>query len=313
MTLGTAQFATIVARALPGERLADWQPLAGARYALTLAGGERLQLQVFDDQPRAATAVLALRLLRAEVDLLVPQLRAADPSGETIGRPYALTTALHGAPLATLLERLPEQTLYDLGRHLGALAARIHRLAAGTFGALAPEAAPRAATERAYVQARLEQDLVRCERLGLLSRENTATLRAWFTNGFQPVERPAALLHGAITPEVVLVRQTEDGWWLGGLVGWDQALGWSPAWEHTTFLEHAADPRLFGLRVGYGNGYDEQTQRAYEQLREPMMAPYRLLLALQRAVQAHERGEFAVAERARNGALGLLRLLTGLP
>ncbi|HEU4327175.1 MAG TPA: hypothetical protein VFS21_28805 [Roseiflexaceae bacterium] len=313
MTLSTAQLTAIVARALPGERLAEWQPLAGARYALALAGGERLQLHLFDDQGSAAAAVAALRLLRGEVDLPVPQLRAADATGETVGTPYALTAPLAGEPLLSLLDRLPEQALYDLGRRLGELVARVHRLAAGTFGALAPEAGPHAADERAYVLARLEQDLTRCEGLGLLNRQSASALRSWFTTGFQPVERPAALLHGAIAPDVVLVRQAEGGWRLGGLIGWDQALGWSPAWEHVAFLEHAADPRLFGLRVGYGNGYDEQTQRAYEQLREPMMAPYRLLLALRRAALAHEHGDFAAAERARNGALGLLRVLAGEP
>ncbi|GAB4188870.1 MAG: aminoglycoside phosphotransferase family protein [Roseiflexaceae bacterium] len=313
MTLSTEQLAAIVARALPGERLAEWQPLAGARYALALAGGERLQLHLFDSPDSAAAAVAALRLLRGEVDLPVPQLRAADAAGETTGRPYALTAPLAGEPLAALLDRLPEQALYDLGRRLGEVAARIHRLAAGTFGALVPEAGPRASDEHAFVLARLEQDLARCEGLGLLNRQSAEALRGWFANSFQPVERPAALLHGAISPDTVLVRQAEGGWRLGGLVGWEQALGWCPAWEHTAFLEHAAAPRLFGLRVGYGNGYDEQTQRAYEQLREPMMAPYRLLLALRRAAQAHERGDFAASERARNGALGLLRMLAGEP
>ncbi len=313
MTLGVAQLAAIVARALPGERLAEWQPLAGARYALALAGGERLQLHLFDGQGPAAAAVAALRLLRGEVDLPVPQLRAADAAGETAGVSYVLTAPLAGEPLTDLLDRLPEQALYDLGRRLGELAARVHRLAAGAFGALAPGAGPRAADERAYAQVCLEQDLACCEGLGLISRQSAEALRGWFAGGFRPVERPAALLHGGIAPDLVLVRQTEDGWRLGGLIGWGQALGWSPAWEHAAFLEHAADPRLFGLRVGYGNGYDEQTQRAYEQLREPMMVPYRLLLALRRAAQAHQRGDFAAAERARNGALGLLRLLVGDP
>lgn len=306
MTLTPEQLNQIVARAVPGERLGEARLQAGERYALTLASGERLDLHLFDGPAAAGTAVAALRRLRGEADLPVPQLRAADSAGELVGRAYVLTAPLAGEPLSALLGRLPDQALYGLGRRLGELVGRLHRLAAGRFGALVPEAGPQAEDERALAQTRLEADLERCGALGLLSRQRAEALRAWFAQAFLPVARPPALLHGALRPEVILVRQAESGWNLSGLLGWEQALGWCPAWEHVVFLEQCAETRWFSLRVGYGNAYDDQTHRTYEQLREPVLQPYRVLLALRRAVQAHERGDLAASERARNGLLMFL-------
>lgn len=308
MTLTPDQLEQIVARACPGRRLAGSQPLARGRWALELAGGEQLHLHLFDSPAEAATATAALRLLRGEVDLPVPHLRAADTGGGLAGRPYALTSALPGEPLGALVGRLPEQALYDLGRRLGELAGRLHRVAPGRFGALAPEAGAQAEDERGLAQARLEADLERCGALGLLSRQGAEAIRAWFAQMLQPVARPPALLHGGLRPELILVRRAESGWRLSGLLGWEGALAWSPAWEHVVFLDGCADPRLFSLRVGYGNAYDDQTRRTYEQVREPVLRPYRMLLALRRTAEAHERGDFAAAERARNGALTLLEV-----
>ena len=91
------------------------------------------------------------------------------------------------------------------------------------------------------------------------------------------------------------MRQTEGGWWISGLLGWGQALGWSPAWDHVTLLDATDEPRYFSLRVGYGNGYDDNTTRTYEQVREHALAPYRILLMLQRMREAYARGDIARA------------------
>ena len=42
-----------------------------------------------------------------------------------------------------------------------------------------------------------------------------------------------------------------------------------------------ADNAYFSLRVGYGNAYDETTERRYDQLREFALRPYRLVLFLE--------------------------------
>ena len=88
-------------------------------------------------------------------------------------------------------------------------------------------------------------------------------------------------------------------WWISGLTSWEHALGWSPAWDHATLFDTTHDPWFFGLRVGYGNAYDEHTQRTYEQVREHALAPYRALLALRRMHETAARGDTAASRRTR--------------
>src|SRR5688572_16724280 len=134
MSLTNQQLEAIVARALPAERLDEANPLPGDRYLLTLAGGERLNVQLYPATDAATAAAMALRLLRAEVDLPTPQLRASDPEGATIGVPYILTSEVTGDPLGQVLSRITDDQLYKLGRQLGETICRVHRLACERYG-----------------------------------------------------------------------------------------------------------------------------------------------------------------------------------
>ena len=307
MSLTQQQLEAIVDRAFPGERLAESRALAGDRYALALPGGERLTIQVYGSADEAAAAAAALRLLRAEVDLPIPQLRASDPQGETIGTPYTLLSELSGEPLEHVLPRIAEDQLYTIGRKLGEAACRVHRLICERYGALAGDDLDAASDERTYGMARLERELEQCGALGILDRRTAAEVRDWFDHQFQPVGRQAALICAGLTPNTIMVRQSESRWWVSGLLGWEHALGWSPAWEHVTFFDAAGGPRYFSLRVGYGNGYDDQTSRPYEQVREHALAPYRVLLALQRMRAAYARGDRHERTRQRELLKGLMR------
>jgi aminoglycoside phosphotransferase (APT) family kinase protein len=307
MDLTRQQLEAIVDRAFPGVRLAESRALATGRYALALPDGERLAVWVYATSAAVERATAALRLLRAEVDLPIPQLRASDPQGQTVGQPYVLLSELTGEPLERALPRIDEEQLYSIGRRLGEVLCRVHRLACERYGALAGDDAATTGDEYRYGQARLEHELAQCRDLGILDRRSIAELRAWFKQEFTPVGRQPALICGGITPATILVRQSEGRWWVSGLLGWEHALGWSPAWEHVTFFEAADGPRYFGLRVGYGNGYDEQTTRAYEQVREHAIAPYRALLVLQRMREAFAEGDIALGERRRELLKGLLR------
>jgi hypothetical protein len=307
MALTQQQLEAIVARAFSGERPTESRALAEDRYALALAGGDRLALQVYSSADEAITAAAALRLLRAEVDLPIPLLRASDPQGETIGKPYVLLSELSGDPLEQVLPRIAEEQLYQVGRKLGEAVCRVHRLICERYGALAGDDPHASADERSYGMARLERELEQCGGLGILDRRTAAEVHDWFDHKFQPVSRQAALVCGGLAPGTILVRQSENRWWVSGLLGWERALGWSPAWEHVTFFDAADGPRYFGLRVGYGNGYDEQTSRPYEQVREHALAPYRALLTLQRMREAYARGDRAELTRRRELLKGLLR------
>jgi aminoglycoside phosphotransferase (APT) family kinase protein len=302
------QLTMIVERALPGERLKDSQLVGESRYLLVLAGGERLTLHCYSSPADATTAATALRLLRAEIDLPLAQLRAADEQGAS-GVPCVITQELRGETLAKVLPRVPEAQQYVIGQRLGDTAFRIHRIACKQYGTLAGGEGHR--DERDYVLARLERDLTRCAKLGVLNKVTADAIRAWFTQAFRPTGRQPALVHGGLSPETILVRQTEGGWKLSGLLGWEYARGWSPIWEHVTFFEIADRARFFSLRVGYGNAYDDLTKRAYEQVRDTAMMPYRMLLLLEHMHTAAARSDMSAIERQRNSIVSILQLLTG--
>lgn len=298
------QIERVVAAALPGERLADCQQHGGGRLALRLVGGERLLFHTYPTAEAATRAKLALRLLRNEADLPVPALRAADTAGELVGVPYLLTGALAGEPLAQVAGRLREQQQYDLGRALGGAVARIHRVCAPAYG---PLNAPDADDETGWVRQQAERATMAGEQAGLLNRASAAAVRQW-AERHPPISTLPALLHGGIGLETVLVRATETGWRLGGLVGWGAALGGPPTWEHALTLDALAGTNLFSLRVGYGNGYDAATSRVAEQVRERALLPYRALLALRRMQMALETHEHDEAARLRTAALTLLAI-----
>lgn len=309
MSLTHQQLETIIATALPGEQLKEWRTLPRERYGITLAGGERLDVQSFDTPDNAATAIAALRRLRGEVDLPLPQLRASDATGEIVGVPYALLSPLNGEPLTQVVPRLTDEQLYELGRRIGEVAYRVHRLACEQYGALTGEQALKGETEREYVLARLERELHSADQAGMLDQDIVARLQNWFDEHFQPAGSQAALISGNLALDSLLVVQNRQSWSLGGVIAWEQALGWSPAWEHVIFLEAARAPRCFSLRVGYGNGYDaQQTQRTYEQVREPALRPYRLLLVVHQLRVAHARGDRRETERRQTQLAGLLSL-----
>jgi aminoglycoside phosphotransferase (APT) family kinase protein len=309
MSLSSEQLQAILTRALPDERLRESRALGGDRYSLSLADGERLCVHVCATREGARTAAEALRLLRGEVDLPIPALRASDAEGQTIGLPYLLTDDIAGQPLVQVVGHIPDAQLYRIGRRIGETLQRVHRLACPRYGSLTDVEPASNKGERAYVQARLERDVRRCAELGLLDKRACAEVMAWFDDRFKPVGRQPALTHGALDARRVLVRQTERGWSVGGLLGWDQAVGWSPTWDHAAFLDAIEDPRFFSLRVGYGNGYDDLTDRAYEQVREHALAPYRALLMLERMQAAAARGDVAEVERRRGVLKGLTRVL----
>ena len=308
MKLTKQQLETIIDRALPGDALREWRALPDHRYALAVAGGDRLNVQVYGSTEHAATAAAALDLLRGEVDLPIPQLRANDAVGDTVGVPYLLLSDLAGEPLEQALPQMGDEQLYKLGRRLGEIICRVHRLSCERYGQLSGKQID-ADDERGYVLAWLDRSVRRCGELGLLDRRTGAELTEWFELYFQPVGRQPALVYGAISPRTILVRQAERGWWISGLTGWGQALGWSPAWDHVTLLDATEEPRYFGLRVGYGNGYDDNTTRTYEQVREHALAPYRMLLMLDRMQLAHARSDIAEIDRRRGMLKGLLRVL----
>jgi aminoglycoside phosphotransferase (APT) family kinase protein len=290
------QLRAILAHAMPGARLGEAAAL-GERTLLLALGSRRAVLRLADRRdawagdPLAAEAA-ALRALRAEIDLPLPELLAYDDGAGT-GTPYLICSHLEGTPLPELLGELNEDQRYALGRAIGNLLARVHTYAAAAYGPIDPAAlpAPRPAqaagelaeaspADRDYLIARAERGIALALAAGEIDRHGAERLRDGFT-GAAGGGQPACLVHGDLRPERVLLRRRSDGWQIAGLVGWGYAQAWRPAWDHVGLLEHFAGPLAFGLRVGYGNAYEERTERPADQLREFALLPYRMLLFLE--------------------------------
>jgi|HigsolmetaAR201D_1030396.scaffolds.fasta_scaffold03942_4 hypothetical protein len=297
MKLADQQLEVILTRAFPGSQLTNAKELASGVYALQASGMQPLLALPYPTSQAARTAAAALRMLSAEFDLPIPQLQASDPTGETVGVPYLLVSGIGGEPLANVVASIGEEQLYQLGRRLGEIVSRVHRLACPHYGALEGDDPIAHNDERQYGLARFDYELLLCEEHGILDRQKAEGLRIWFQSIFSPIGRQPALICGGIGPYSILVRYYEGNWQVSGLLGWEHAQGWCPAWEHVTCFEATSDPRFFSLRVGYGNSYDELTKRTYEQVREPVMQPYRVMLVLQRMREAYLRGEVMLGQQ----------------
>lgn len=304
MNLSDAQLARIVAHAMPGARLVGAEPLGERTLLLELRENRRAVLRLAaPPDPGAgdplAAELAALAALRAEIDLPIPEILAHDLHADA-GAPYLLTSYLDGMNLVEAIAVMTDDHRYELGRALGALMARAHVYAAAAYGALDPADPPAVRPDAAvardddgeplddagdedvrYLLARLDAAAAEAHAAGELDAAAEEQLRAWARDNVAPTGRPAALVHGDLRPERVLVRRRERRWTLAGLTGWGFAQAWRPAWDHAALLEQFAGPDYFGLRVGYGNAYDETTERRYDQLREFALRPFRLILFLE--------------------------------
>jgi aminoglycoside phosphotransferase (APT) family kinase protein len=308
MRLGNEQLQTIVQQAYGDQAIRELQMLNEQHYTLELANGERFAVLLFDTAQQAESCAQALRMLRGEFDLPIPQLRASETSGTLIGQPYVLVDALRGQPLSQVAATLSEEQRYQIGQQLGSSLQRVHRLACDRYGDLLnPE--QQANSEYEYGIQRLERELAQGHQLGTIAALEAQQLRAWFEQQFRPLGKQAALVCGGISADTIWVSQQQGAWRLSGLLGWQQAIAWSPAWEHSTVLDSLRQAEYFSLRVGYGNAYDEQTARTYEQVRERALVPYRILLALGAMNKAAQQGDTALVDHERK----LVRSLIDAP
>lgn len=281
----------------------DARQLGEHTHALSLSDQRQVVVRLGD----VAAEEAALRKLASEIDLPVPELLGSNHDGSVAGQPWLLRSYLAGTPLPDVIATLDEGARYALGRRLGEIMARVHTLACERYGVLVGKD-PYATTrdDLAYTSLRAEAAIARVDQLvalpqpgapntdpePLLPTQLVADLRAWFAQQYDATGRKAALVHGDLRPEHILVRQARQTanarFQISGVLSWKHALGWAPGWDHVCLLETASDSAYFGLRVGYGESYDEVTQRMAEQVREYALLPYRLILELEALAAAEE-------------------------
>lgn len=314
--MNDAQLATMVSQALPGSKLHTAQPLGARTLLLTLGDRRRVVLRQtgqpdeWAGEPVTAEA-RALRALRAEIDLPLPELLAYEPAGDAAGAPYALLSYVEGRPLPEVLPELNEDQRYAIGRGLGAIMLRVHSRMVPDYGALpadddiwsleqrepSPEKQrrprqarrveparppePHGSADRDYLAARLTRALDTALHAGELDASEYDQVQTWLGAKLLSYGQRASLVHGDLRPECVLVRRRERNWQISGVLGWGYAQAWRPGWDHTVLLEACAGQKYFGVRVGYGTAYDDAVERTYDQLRHLALMPYRIVLYLE--------------------------------
>jgi aminoglycoside phosphotransferase (APT) family kinase protein len=299
MNLSDTQLTRMVAHALPFDRLVSADELGERTLLLGLQGGDGAVLRLGAPADAGAGDPLqaeytALRALGAEIELPVPQILAHDLDGES-GTPFLLLSYKPGMSLIEAVPAMSEDQRYEIGRALGAAMARVHAYSAGRYGALdlaaPPVMRPESAAQESlaepddedvrYLLARLDAALVSANAASELDADDAAEIAAWVRANLAGTGRPAALVHGDLRPERILLRRRERRWNLGGVTGWGYAQAWRPAWDHAGVMEQFPGDQYFSLRVGYGNAYDETTERRYDQLRDFALQPYRIVLFLE--------------------------------
>ncbi|NJN19231.1 MAG: aminoglycoside phosphotransferase family protein [Oscillochloris sp.] len=291
--ISETQVARILAVAQPGARLLAVQPLGERTLMLELQPGKPLVLRLGDTADRWAgdplrSEVIALEALRAEIDLPLPQVIAAD-DGSLAEVPFLLLSYLEGTTLLELHSALDEDSLYAVGGALAELIVRVHGYSVPNYGRLDAVAAPQLNADLPfagdadvqYLARRIDVALVDALAAGEIDQVGVERIRSWVGGNLAGSGRPACLVHGDLRPERVLLRRRERGWAIAGLTGWGYAQAWRPAWDHAALFEQFAGREYFSLRVGYGNAYDGATERHYDQLREFALQPYRLVLYLE--------------------------------
>ncbi|MBU6335318.1 MAG: phosphotransferase [Chloroflexi bacterium] len=284
--LSAAQLTRLVGHVVPDGRIGGVDVLGGSLTRVRLTDGSGLLVQLASQPAAVARASAALTLLRGEIDLPLPTLRDHDADGTRIGVPYLVFDDLAGELLARVAPQIAGEPGYALGRRLGTVLHRVHRLASPGYGPL--DAALVDSDARRYGLARADAALAALRAARVLTERESAAVARWFAASYQPGGRQAALLCGAVAPDALLVRRRDAGWSLVALLDWSAAQGWSPAWEHTRLLEAFGDSAYFDLRVGYGSAYDEATRRSYEQVREHALQPYRIIATLEALADARD-------------------------
>ncbi|MGB9737531.1 phosphotransferase family protein [Chloroflexus sp.] len=290
--LSLPQIERLVNRLLPGARIRDAAPL-GVRSLLVSLSDRQIvvRLPAGVDQwagESLSAEALALRTLRAEIDLPLPTV-LAEIDAEGDDPPALALSYVPGTPLPEVIAAIDEESRFAIGRTLATALARVHSYTTPHYGPLQPDALPTPADQPAvpgadvaYLRHRVAVATAAAVARGQLTDEQSAWLQTRLTGWLTTTGRPACLVHGDLHPRRLIVRRRERDWRLVGITGWGFAQAWRPGWDHVALQLNFADPAYFGLRVGYGAAYDETTDRRYDQVREFALLPYRLTFLLER-------------------------------
>jgi hypothetical protein len=256
------------------------------------ADGSDVTVWWFRTAQQARTVVTALEMLHGKQ--AIPSLRGADIAGTITQRPAVVVDSPIGTPLTQCIDRMTTPQRHALGRQLGHLVADIHQHPASHYG---PLAAPGFHSHAALLRARIAEAGNRLVAEKILDRSRCDGLTAVIGSTINDDSAHACLIHGAIGPESIWVDRTGQQVTISAFTQWNSAFGGRPAAEHVRLADVCADDAYFALRIGYGEVYDERSQRPIDQHRERSLLPERLTWMFSRAAHAATQAQTDEAHR----------------
>ncbi|MFM2308218.1 MAG: hypothetical protein RLY87_338 [Chloroflexota bacterium] len=245
------------------------------------ADGSDVTVWWYRTPQQARTVVTALEALTGKQ--AIPVLRGADIAGKVSARPAVIVDTPVGVQLSSVINRLTPTHIHALGRQLGHLVADIHQVPAVHYGALAGPGVP---SQRALLESRVTEACRRLVAGGFCNQQRADALQGIITTTYTDDPAPAYVVHGAIHPDDIWIERSGQHYTITTITGWNSAHGGRPAADHVRLADACAADAYFGLRVGYGEVYDERCQRPFDQLRERVLLPERLVWTLSRAGHA---------------------------
>ncbi|GAA2376772.1 phosphotransferase family protein [Dactylosporangium salmoneum] len=243
-----------------GSRVAGVRALTGGysndNAVLTFAGGGELVLRRYlRTNACAVEAALAARLAGV---VPVPEVVAADPTGEAAGEPAMLSALAPGHPAGEVLDGLAGPEAAELGGAIGealAAAGTVTFAAPGFFGdgtlTPGPEGAEPAAGLGAWVARCLahgnaEGHLTGHERRELQRMADEATPQLAVLHGSR------RLVHGDFNPKNLLAERRGGRWRVAAVLDWEFAFSGAPLFDVGNMLR---DPRPAGFEEAFLAGF----------------------------------------------------------
>jgi Ser/Thr protein kinase RdoA (MazF antagonist) len=223
-------------------------------YRVDTADGAAFVLRVYADG-RVGFDLERRLLPRLDATLPVPEVLFAD-DGERIGTPpYLVYRWIDGITLNDCRRRAPH-ALQTLAEPLGRLLARVAAAIRSLDDAAKADAAARdvrIAERLADTDERLRGDPAR-RRLGRTSADRLRALLAAGAPSLEALEDPPSLVHGDFGGRNVLVRETESGWEVSGVIDWEAAGAGSALWDVGSLFRY---PRRYPpeFRTTFERGY----------------------------------------------------------
>jgi aminoglycoside phosphotransferase (APT) family kinase protein len=247
VALTAAQASALLAPILPNAEVVEVAPcgdgLMNSNLRVELAGRDApLLLRIYQRVPSELGKEAAIaRLL--EDRLPVARFLYSSDDNPVTGHPYAIVEWIEGDGLESLLPRLDEAALVQLGGAIGAALGEMHGIAFPRYGFFRdglelPEAIDLdRAGILAFLRACLSEGPARA-RLGAALSDQLETFMEGHGGIIDDWLPPPCLVHGDFNPPNLLVRRdpATGGWRLAAILDWEFALSGTPGFDFGNLL-----------------------------------------------------------------------------